>query len=84
MTDTPEHIVKKRILALHQMAQLNCIQTGGDPAEAVMDLLIAACAIADQQRPNHGVAELMATVMPAAIASAADWFPPKTVARDVQ
>lgn len=79
MTDesTPEDVAKKRILALHQMAQINCKNTGGDPAEAVFELLTAACLLAGHNlKDRHEASDLLAEILPAAARCAEGWFAP--------
>ncbi|WP_449043704.1 hypothetical protein [Paracoccus versutus] len=75
MIDTTEKIAAARIEALILTARTNAIATGGDPADAVFDLLVAAAAICDQHQVRNGVAEAFDCVVPSAIACAADWFP---------
>lgn len=81
MSDTTEKIAKDRINALILTARTNAIKTGGDPAEAVFELLVAAAAICDQFHPRNGVAEAFSIAVPNAIACAADWFPSQSPKR---
>ncbi|GLK65261.1 hypothetical protein F8A10_12235 [Paracoccus kondratievae] len=72
MSGTTDKIAKARIDTLILTARTNAIKTGGDPADAVFELPVAAAEICDQHQIRNGVAEAFSRVVPSAIACAAN------------
>ena len=66
-----EHPAQQRIADLIELA----VASTSDPAERVMDLLVAASAIAAAQGPVNGTYECVLSGLGTAVACQEAWFP---------
>ena len=72
--DTESAILRAKALIL--TARTNAEKTGADPVNAMMDLLIAACAIGHHAQPKTGTTEdILGDILSHAAGCARDWFP---------
>lgn len=72
--DSPPHVAVARIYATYQSVKQMHLRTGGDPAEATFELLVAACLFVHEGRPMRSAADLIANVAPNAETTALEWF----------
>lgn len=72
--DSPPEVASARIEAIYKAARKLSIETGGDPAEAMFELVAAAILIAHEARPTIKPAQMIADIAPAASATVDAWF----------
>jgi hypothetical protein len=71
----PPDLAASRIIAIRDAAKRLNVQTGGDPAECIFELVCAAILIAHEARPVKPPAEMIASIAPAAADTVEHWFP---------
>lgn len=72
--NSPPDIAAARILALRDVARQISIKTGGDPAEAIFELICAAILICHEARPAKMPEAMIAQAAPDAAATVEAWF----------
>lgn len=70
---TPE-LARARIAAIHKAVKNFSIETRGDPAEAVFELICVAVLILEEARPAKPPSELIANAAPHAVGTVEAWF----------
>ena len=73
-TDSPAPVAAARIFALYQSVKSLHQRTGGDPAEAAFELIVAACIVMHEARPARAVPGIIADVAKDADTCAKEWF----------
>lgn len=72
--DSSPEVARARINAIYKAARNLSIETGGDPAEAVFELICAATLILIEARPRKSTADLIAQAAAPATATVEAWF----------
>lgn len=72
--NSPPEIAAARIIAIRDAARKLSIETGGDPAECIFELLCAAILVIHEARPLAPPERIVADVAPHAVATVEAWF----------
>lgn len=72
--NSPPEVAQARIAMMRNVAKQLSVNTGGDPAECVMELICAAILISHEARPLVAPAKVIADIAPAAEKVVEEWF----------
>jgi len=72
--DSPPEVARARIKAIRDAAKLLAINTGGDQAECMFELIAACVLICHEARPTSLPEDMIARVAPDAAACVEEWF----------